>query len=77
MLLFLPGLGLSARRWQKDEQRQLLLLTKGFVRLAAKVALDGLGRDVVNRILSFETANKMESLEKLTKPELAVRCAPV
>ena len=50
-----------------------MLLTKNFVRLAAKVALDGRGRDVVNRILSFETANKMESLEKLAKPELAVR----
>ena len=63
----------DGNRWQKDEQRQMLLLTKGFVRLAAKVALDGLGRDIVNRILSFETANKMESLEKLAKPELAVR----
>lgn len=63
----------DGNRWQKDEQRQLLLLTKNFVRLAAKVALDGRGRDVVNRILSFETANKMESLEKLAKPELAVR----
>ena len=59
-------------RWQKDEQRQILLLTKSFVRLAAKTALNNLGRDVVNRILSFETANRMENLEKLAKPELAV-----
>lgn len=63
----------DGNRWKKDEQRQLLLLTKGFVRLAAQAALDGHGRDIVTRILSFETANKLENLEKLAKPELAVR----
>lgn len=63
----------DGNRWKKDEQRQLLLLTKEFVRLASRLALEGYGRDITNRMLSFESANKLENIEKLAKPELPTR----
>ncbi len=62
----------DGNRWLKDEQRKICLLTRDFVRLVTQAALNGHGRDVIARILSFETANKMENLEKLAKSELAI-----
>ena len=59
-------------RWKQDKQRQLLQLTTKFVQLAAKCAIENGEPDVARRILTFLSAQKLENIEKLAKPELAI-----
>jgi len=59
-------------RWKQDKQRQLLQLTTEFVQLAAKCAIENGEPDVARRILTFLSAQKLENLEKLAQPKLAI-----
>ena len=59
-------------RWKQDKQRQLLQLTTEFVQLAAKCAIENGEPDVARRILTFLSAQKLENIEKLAQPNLAI-----
>ncbi|MEC7437319.1 MAG: hypothetical protein VX702_00680, partial [Pseudomonadota bacterium] len=59
-------------RWKQDKQRQLLQLTTEFVQLAAKCAIEKAEPDVARRILTFLSAQKLENIEKLAQPKLAL-----
>ena len=59
-------------RWKQDKQRQLLQLTTEFVQLAAKCAIENGEPDVARRILTFLSAQKLENIEKLAQPKLAI-----
>ncbi len=59
-------------RWKQDKQRQLLQLTTEFIQLAAKCAIEKGEPDVARRILTFLSAQKLENIEKLAQPKLAI-----
>ena len=62
----------NGQRWHKDKQKRMLLRTAEFVREFAKLAVDAGEPDIARRILGFLSAQKLENLEKLAKPQLAV-----
>ena len=62
----------NGQRWQKDKQKQMLLRTAEFVRQAVVMAVNTGEPDIARRILGFLSAQKLENLEKLAKPQLAV-----
>ena len=62
----------DGKRWKQDKQRQLLQLTTEFVQLAAKCAIENGEPDVARRILTFLSAQKLENIEKLVQPKLAI-----
>ncbi len=59
-------------RWKQDKQRQLLQLTTEFVQLAAASFINNGEPDVARRILTFLSAQKLENIEKLAQPKLAI-----
>ena len=59
-------------RWKQDKQRQLLQLTTEFVQFAAKCVIENGEPDVARRILTFLSAQKLENIEKLAQPKLAI-----
>ena len=59
-------------RWKQDKQRQLLQLTTEFVQFAASSFITQGEPDVARRILTFLSAQKLENIEKLAQPKLAI-----
>ncbi len=59
-------------RWKQDKQRQLLQLTTEFLQLAAASFITNGEPDVARRILTFLSAQKLENIEKLAQPKLAI-----
>ena len=63
----------NGERWQKDKQKQILLRAAEFVREVVKLAVDAGEPDIARRVLGFLSAQKLENLEKLAKPQLAIQ----